>query len=89
MRRSRNKIDRSWPSWRYSPSGEGKIFQSEAEVPIGWTKKPGEVYVPTAGPLRLNKDELISQLKAKGIDINPIWGSAQLKKVLDGSSTTR
>jgi len=27
----------SWPAWRYSPEGEGKIFQREEDVPEGWT----------------------------------------------------
>jgi len=29
-----------WPAWRYNSEGEGRIFQSEAEVPKGWTANP-------------------------------------------------
>lgn len=31
----------AWPSWRYDPkTGEGRIFKSQDEVPIGWSKDP-------------------------------------------------
>lgn len=29
-----------WPSWRYSPTGEAKIFNCEEEVPVGWMESP-------------------------------------------------
>lgn len=85
MRRSRQVIDRSWPGWRYGPNGESAIFQCEADVPEGWTRKAGipeEVFSrPTSAVL--NRDDLIEELLAKGIDIGPTWGVAQMKKVLD------
>ena len=30
-----------WPSWRYGPAGEAKIFDCAEDVPIGWTETPG------------------------------------------------
>lgn len=28
-----------WPAWRYDPAtGQGKVFDSEAEVPAGWSE---------------------------------------------------
>lgn len=27
-----------WPAWRYSPEGEGKVFNAAHEVPEGWTE---------------------------------------------------
>lgn len=29
-----------WPSWRYGPNGEAKVFNSEEEVPVGWVESP-------------------------------------------------
>lgn len=77
-----------WPSWRYSPDGEGRVFNSAAEVPFGWTKRVGQQLEEVAPP-ELNKTELIEQLTALGVEINPIWGTAHLKKVLDDRSTSR
>ncbi len=82
-RRSRDSTFSGWPSWRYGPFGESAIFNSEAEVPYGWTKKAGEVYVP---PESAFPDEatLVSQLEAQGITIDPTWGIAHMKRILDG-----
>lgn len=66
------------------------MFAAESFVPYGWTKKPGEPFIPPPSPIIHDKADLLSQLVAKGIEVNPTWGTAQLKKVLDGdSSTTR
>ena len=86
--RRRNVNDNSWPSWRYGPYGESAIFNSEAEVPHGWTKKPGEIYIAPTNT-QLDRDDLIKQLTEQGILIDPTWGRAQMKKVLDDSSTSR
>jgi hypothetical protein len=29
-----------FPSWRYGPNGEGRIFNSQGEVPEGWSETP-------------------------------------------------
>lgn len=82
MRRRERPSD-SWPSWRYGPFGESGIFHSEVEVPSGWTKKPGEIYIPPTTNL-LDRDSLIRQLQAADIEIDHTWGSAHIKRILDG-----
>lgn len=29
-----------WPSFRYGPDGQGKVFQKPEDVPEGWTDSP-------------------------------------------------
>lgn len=77
-----------WPSWRYSPDGEGRIFDKPQDVPNGWTRRVGQT-LKEVEPTVLSKTELIDQLTALGVEINPIWGTAHLKKVLDDRSTSR
>lgn len=77
-----------WPSWRYSPDGEGQIFNSPVEVPHGWTKKIGQ-QLDSLAPVELDKEQLVAALAALGVEINPIWGKAHLKKVLDDCSPSR
>lgn len=36
-----NKV--SWPSWRYGPGGKAAVFESETDVPDGWTDHPSKV----------------------------------------------
>ncbi len=36
-----DKDGNTWPSWRYGPNGESRIFNSAAEVPKGWQDHPG------------------------------------------------
>lgn len=86
-RRTREPVN-SWPSWRYGPYGEAQIFNTESEVPHGWTKKPGEIYVPPENH-SLDRDDLVRQLNELGITINPIWGKAHMKKVINDFSPTR
>lgn len=83
MRRTRIKPDNSWPSWMYNVEGEGRIFEKESDVPEGWTRKIGEIY-EKARPVIHDHEYLVTQLTAAGIEINPIWGSAHLKRILDG-----
>lgn len=78
-----------WPSWRYGPNGESGIFQSPSDVPFGWTSKPGQVFSPLDAKPALDRDKLISDLLAKGIEPHPAWGIGHMKKVLDDGSSTR
>lgn len=71
----------SWPSWRYGPNGESEIFQSENEVPYGWTVKPGQVFVPRV-TATVNRDFVIQLLKERGITPNPTWSAAYMKELL-------
>lgn len=72
----------SWPSWRYGPKGQGEVFQSEKDVPFGWTKKPGQVYVPPPEPEALDRDQLIKDLETKGIEVLGWWSSSYMKGLL-------
>lgn len=79
-----------WPSWRYGPDGQEGIFNKPEDVPFGWVKKKLKQFEGAPEVEKLNKDQLIKDLKAKGIAIDPRWGIAHLKKVLDGDvSPTR
>lgn len=90
-RSKQKRIDRQgkWPDLRYSPSGEVKLFYSAEEVPDGWTTK-AQIEYKSLPTVVLNKEELIEELINRGIEIDPTWGNAQLKKVLDNDiSSTR
>lgn len=32
-----------WPSWRYGPGGQAKVFEREEDVPAGWVDHPAGV----------------------------------------------
>lgn len=72
-----------WPSWRYGPSGEAAIFQTEEEVPFGWTAKAGQVFVPPTPAVVLDREDIANQLLAKNITPHPTWSVAYMKEVLD------
>lgn len=81
----RPKIDRSWPAWRFNPiTGDGEVFQCEEDVPEGWTGAPVELEIfehTTFEPL--DQEAILAALIDKGVDIDPTWGVAHMKKVLD------
>lgn len=83
--------DVRWPAWYYSPNGERGIFQTEADVPLGWTEKP--VISPELGVggdhVHESCEELIAELEHHGVDIQHYWGLTQLKRVLDDFRSTR
>lgn len=33
-------VHQAWPSWRYGPDGQRRVFQSAADVPEGWNDSP-------------------------------------------------
>lgn len=72
-----------WPHWFYGPNGESAIFNSATEVPYGWVKKPGLAFEPPPATEILNKDELVAKLIERGIKIDPTWGNAHMKRMLD------
>jgi hypothetical protein len=74
-----------WPDIRYSPTGEAKLFNAPSEVPPGWVSKhPGDSVARPAE--HLDHDALVLELTKRGIAINPIWGNAHLKRIIDGDS---
>lgn len=83
MRKRTVKVSNEWPRWMYDPMGEGQIFEKESDVPEGWVRTPGEIYVKFE-PVMYDYDDLVRQLEAKEIEVNPIWGNAHLKRIIDG-----
>jgi len=77
-----------WPDIRYSPTGEIKLFYSAKEVPFDWSIKPPGTHFGKPAEA-LDKAALMAALTEKGIEINPTWGSAHMKKVLNDCSTSR
>lgn len=74
-----------WPSVRYGPrDNEFKICYSEEDVPYGWTRKNVPFVTHDRPAEHYDREELIRQLEALGVKINPIWSSAHMKKVLEG-----
>lgn len=88
MARRNREVRDYWPSWRYGPHGESAIFERESEVPYGWTKRPGEIYVPPENQ-SLDRDSIIADLETLGADIHPARGTAYLKRMLDDLRPTR
>ena len=78
-----------WPRWYHGPDGQSEIFNSLAEVPYGWVKNKPPEFVPTPPPEAIDRDTIIARLTELGVEINPIWGDAHLKKVLDDRSPPR
>lgn len=35
-----------WPSWRYGPGGQARVFDSGEDVPVGWHDHPSKVVTP-------------------------------------------
>lgn len=87
MARIRRPVQ-EFPGWFHSPSGDCAIFEKAEDVPLGWANKPFTTYeAPT--PPTVDVEDTIKQLTDLGVEINPIWGAAHLKKVLDDRSTSR
>lgn len=78
----RHKVFPSWPSWRYGPYGEAEIFECEADVPYGWTKKPGEVFEAPPQAEHHDRDQLISELAERGIIAPGHWSNSYMKELL-------
>lgn len=78
-----------WPDVRYDPAtGEPTLFYQAKDVPFGWLTKRPRIKTPKVG-VYYDKQELINQLTNLGIDINPTWGTAHMKRILDDRSSAR
>jgi hypothetical protein len=77
-----------WPDLRYGPNGEEKLFYRPEDVPPGWTNKRDQVYIAPS-VTELNREELVATLNEFGVVVNPIWGKAHLKKMIDDRSPIR
>lgn len=90
MARIKQRPKEFWPAWRYDPAGRGEIFQSAEDVPIGWTRKPGDVYEARAEPSPttiLDRDVLVAQLMEMEISIKPTWGNAHMQRIINGDAS--
>lgn len=90
MRRKAQPKGPIWPSWRYGPDGKSGVFESELDVPDGWGLKPGEFPPPKEDKptIFLDRAELVIELQQRNIDIDPTWGVAHMKRIIDGDSST-
>lgn len=78
-----------WPDLRYNlATGEAKLFLKPEDVPKGWVTKP-RLKLTSKQPVVYDKQRLINQLQKLNVTIDPKWGVAHLKKVLDDVSPAR
>jgi hypothetical protein len=72
-----------WPDIRYNPAtDEAKLFYEAGDVPPGWLKKLQKTKTPKTS-VYYDKQELLDQLTSLGIEADPTWGTAHMKKVID------
>jgi hypothetical protein len=77
-------VPTEWPAARWDPhTGEERVFNSPAEVPCGWLDYKSANKKPPVGVV-LDRDELVAKLTEMGIEINPLWGNAHMKRIIDG-----
>lgn len=79
----------AWPSWRYGPNGEAKIFHREEDVPAGWKDTPSAVFEPPAPPPppAMDRNEAIAALTARGIPFKRNMPTAALVDLLNEHSS--
>jgi hypothetical protein len=86
---ARRKPDQGpfWPAWFYGPhDGECAIFAKPEDVPEGWSRKAEEAEpaVEARPTETLDRDALIAELTARNIPVKPSWGTAHIKRIIDG-----
>lgn len=72
----------SWPAWFHAPNGDSAIYQDQASVPNGWSRKKQTPFIASPA-LSVDAEDTKKQLFDLGVWIDPRWGAAHLKKVLD------
>lgn len=74
----------TWPqAWWNPATGEERVFFSREQVPYGWTDVKPTIFEPPAG-VELDHDELVAKLTEMGVEINPLWGNAHMKRIIEG-----
>lgn len=83
-----------FPGWRYGPKGEAEIFQTEADVPKGWTDNPNDFKkadtkaaapegdnppVPPAPPAAFDRAAAVARLEAAGVKVKGNWGDKRIQ----------
>jgi hypothetical protein len=67
----------TFPSWRYGPQGEARVFGSASDVPEGWADHPSGPFAVAGGskaqarPGELTDREINADLEAMGIEPDP------------------
>jgi hypothetical protein len=59
-----------WPSWRYGPDGEAKIFQSAADVPEGWEDTPAAAAAKKGTEKKVAKKSSPKRAKATADEVD-------------------
>lgn len=72
-----------WPSWRFGPNGQKAIFQSEEEVPDGWTDSPHKAAQDTDEAASPESEDKVSALMQKTAD--DLVGMLEAMKEIDDS----
>lgn len=73
----------AWPAWRYDPdTGQGQIFESAEEVPLGWTNIP-----PGTTPPGEDAAPVVDETKLEGVVVQGGGeaGQAGVDGAADGS----
>lgn len=85
----------AWPSWAYGPNGESAIFESEAEIPKGWTTdRKAKTKAPAPAPAApapkkvaepvVTAEDGAPEVDAAGIAWNPDLHAATKSKTKAG-----
>ena len=77
-----------FPAWWYHATEPARVVQDEAEaaaVGEGWYSSPdgvGAKHTPEVAPLS-ERDALLAEAEARGVEVDRRWGVAKLKAVLN------
>jgi hypothetical protein len=82
--------EEGFPSFRYGPDGQAVLCRSKADVPAGFKDHPSKVPGAPDPSLvvserRLPRAELMTILKARGIDFKQTMGGGQLARLVADS----
>lgn len=87
-----------FPGWRFGPDGQQGLFETEDEVPEGWTDNPNDFNAAPAAPAQqkpetpvaskystMTKVEVIKELEARQpkITFNKNWAEKKLIQLLE------
>lgn len=70
----------AWPAWRYNPeTGQGQIFQSADEVPLGWSDVPPGTTPPGEdGAIIVDESRIGAVVTEGGAAELPEWNKDEL-----------
>lgn len=87
------KQSTGWPSYRYGPNGESRVFEREEDVPGGWHDHPSKVLKdddePNVAPvIPMSRKEIVADLKALGVPYERSAPTAKLYEALKEAVNT-